>query len=80
VSKRFMGVTVSRTRRLLDPAPLRVGLRQSGTNFLFESRRLTWPYLLRNTIDLSNIVIPRAVSEHKHSSLCEQVRGTLCLL
>jgi hypothetical protein len=28
-------------------------------------------------VDLKNNVIPRAVSEHKFSSLCEQARGTL---
>ncbi len=29
---------------------------------------------------LKNNVIPRAVSEHKLSSLCEQARGTLSLI
>jgi hypothetical protein len=31
-------------------------------------------------MDVKSTVIPRAVSEHKLSSLCEQARGTLCFL
>src|SRR5260370_13169846 len=31
-------------------------------------------------VDCKSNVIPRAVSEHKFSSLCEPARGTLCFL
>jgi hypothetical protein len=35
-------------------------------------------YHLEGIVDFKNNIIPRAVSEHKFSSLCEHARGTLC--
>ena len=51
-----------------------------GYKEMFSSRKFIKRFQTLTNCRLKNNVIPRGVSEHKLSSLCEQARGTLSLI